>query len=211
MTLKELEARIQIQEDIEAIRKLQYAYAYYLQHWQEEEIVGLFSQSPDTIMDMGAEGSFKGPEGIRKFFSYPDRYNTTITKAPPEFLHQLMPISGIIDVDPNGKTAKGRWFGFGVYALLTDGKVQALFGTGIWENEFVKEDGKWKFIKLHYSLTFKTPYEDGWVKTPIWRGSRDYLPELKGKPVVSHSGMSTTPYPSGYIEPYHYKNPVTGK
>jgi hypothetical protein len=195
--LKELEARIQIQEDIEAIRKLQHAYAFYLQHWQEEEIIGLFSQSPDTVLDMGLDGFFKGREGVRNFFSYQNRISTTTAKAPPEFLHQLMPLSGIIDVDPDGKTAKGRWYGFGVYALPKEGKFHALFGSGIWENEFVKEDEKWKFKKLHYSLIFKTPYEDGWVKTPDWERS---LPLDRPEQ-----------YPSGYVFPYHYKNPVTGK
>jgi hypothetical protein len=203
MTLEELEARIQVQEDIEEIRKLQYAYGYYIQHWQEDEIVKLFSK--DSVIDMGLDGFYKGKEGIKKFFSYPDRFKTTVAKAPPEFLHQLMPLSGIIDVDPDGKTAKGRWYGFGVYALPTDGKVQALFGSGIWENQFVKEDGKWKFMKLQYSLIFKTPYEDGWVQTPIWKGKPIH------KDISQSAGVLSAPYPSGYVEPYHYKNPVTGK
>ena len=34
---KDLAARIRRLEDIEAIRKLQYAYCFYIQHWQEEE------------------------------------------------------------------------------------------------------------------------------------------------------------------------------
>ena len=29
-----------------------------------------------------------------------------------------MPISGIVDVDPDGKTAKGRWYGFGLMPSL---------------------------------------------------------------------------------------------
>ena len=43
MTLKELEARVQIIEDTEAIKKLQRAYSYYLQHWHEDELMNLFS------------------------------------------------------------------------------------------------------------------------------------------------------------------------
>ena len=35
-TVKKLAARLTITEDIEAIKKLQYAYGYYLEHWQEE-------------------------------------------------------------------------------------------------------------------------------------------------------------------------------
>ena len=42
-----LEAKLQRTEDIEAIKKLQRAYSYYLQHWQEDEIMNLFSKRPD--------------------------------------------------------------------------------------------------------------------------------------------------------------------
>jgi len=47
-TVEKQEARLKITEDIEEINKLQRAYGYYLQHWQAEEIIGLFSQSPDA-------------------------------------------------------------------------------------------------------------------------------------------------------------------
>jgi SnoaL-like domain len=204
MNSKELETRIQKLEDIEAIRKLQYAYGYYIQHWQEEELVGLFAK--DASIDMGKGGLYKGEKGVRLFFNFSNHYATTLKKAPPEYLHQLMPLSGIIDVEVEGKTAKGRWYGFGVYAIPNAGEVKALFGTGIWENEFVKEDGTWKFQKLSYCLTFSSPYEDGWIKTPIWQGR----PVAKKRPAPSPSSVSAS-YPSGYILPYHYKNPVTGK
>jgi hypothetical protein len=204
MTSKSLEARIQRLEDIEAIRKLQYAYGYYIQHWQEDELIGLFSKN--GCIDMGKGGLYQGVEGLKMFFNYSNHYGTTATKAPPDYLHQLMPLCGIIDVETDGKTAKGRWYGFGVYAIPTAKKAQALFGTGIWENEFVKEDGTWKFLRLSYSLTFSSPYEDGWVKTPTWSGK----PNPTAIPATGKD-TGATPYPSGYIFPYHYKNPVTGK
>lgn len=69
MTNKDLEARVQKLEDIEAIRKLQYAYGYYIQHWQEEELVGLFSKS--ACIDMGKGGLYQGEKGIRMFLIFP--------------------------------------------------------------------------------------------------------------------------------------------
>ena len=42
-TVTKLEARLTRMEDIEAIKKLQRAYGYYLEHWQEEELIGLWS------------------------------------------------------------------------------------------------------------------------------------------------------------------------
>jgi len=205
LTLQELEVRLRTLEDIEEINKLQRAYGYYLEHWQTDEIIGLFSQSPDASVEVSNQGQYKGMEGIRKFFSYPDHFVTRSAKPPPEFLHLMLPVSGIVDVDPGGKTAKGRWYGFSCCAIPTDGKVQALLGSGIWENEYVKEDGKWKFKKLFWNRIFSTPYEDGWVKTPDWKR---LIP--RDRPAPGPNTRFAT-YPSGYIFPYHYKNPVTGK
>ena len=202
MPQNELEARIQRLEDIEAIRKLQYAYGYYLAHWQENELMGLFSD--DTLIDM-AGGSWKGKEGVRKFFAYKDHYGTD-EPMPNGYLHQLMPLCGIIHVDKDGKTAKARFYGFGVYGLPIKDRIQALMGTGIWENEFIKENGVWKFKVLRYSTTFSSPYEKGWIKDPTWAER----PVNKDKPPLPSTNPSK-PYPSGYIFPYHYKNPVTGK
>ena len=49
-TVKKLEARMQAAEDIEAIKKLQYAYGYYLEHWQEEQLLGLWSHNPESLL-----------------------------------------------------------------------------------------------------------------------------------------------------------------
>ena len=50
-----------------------------------------------------------------------------------------------------------------------------------------------------------TPYEDGWVKTPTTP-----VPFRPGGPKPEPS-TCYKPYPSGYVLPYHYKNPVSGK
>jgi hypothetical protein len=127
-----------------------------------------------------------------------------------------MQLSGIVDVEPGGKTAKGRWYGFGPQAKsmvgmvegAAEGVVRALWVFGVYENEYVKEDGKWKFKKIFYSPIFDTPYEDGWVKTP--EAPLPYRRRDGPEPKPSTS-TGYKPYPSGYVFPYHYKNPVSGK
>jgi hypothetical protein len=116
-----------------------------------------------------------------------------------------MQLSGIVDVDPDGKTAKGRWYGFGPHAIPVDG-IRATWSFGVYENEYIKENGKWKIKKLHYNAIFSTLYEDGWVKTPLLPAS--FHPQEEPKP-----GPSTfiRPYPYGYGFPFHYKNPVSGE
>ena len=118
MTLYELEARLRTLEAIEEIKKLQRAYSYYLEHWEGQHVVELFSDGPNVSVDIG-KGVYKGQEGIKQFF--------LMGKVPPEFLHVLMPISGIVDIDPGGNTAKGRWYGFGCYAFPRGGKSKHYF------------------------------------------------------------------------------------
>jgi hypothetical protein len=82
-------------------------------------------------------------------------------------------------------------------------ETKALIGCGIWENEYVKENGVWKFKKLFWNDIFCSPLDEGWVKNPF-----------QGHPmktVASSPDYHFQHYPSGFILPYHFKNPVTGK
>jgi hypothetical protein len=206
-TAEKLEARITAAEDIEAIKKLQRSYGYYLEHWQEEQLLGLWSHSPDTEVELNETGLFKGWEGVQKCFHFADHYtafNGEIT-APPEYLHILMPGSGIVHLDPGGKTAKGRWYGFFLGALPRRGQLRALIGCGIWENEYIKENGIWKLKKVFWNDIISSPLDEGWVKTPYLSN-----PPMANRPPSGPNTHFQT-YPSGYIFPYHYKNPVTGK
>ena len=85
----------------------------------------------------------EGSKQVKNSFQFQNHYTAYggVKKAPPEFLHILMPIAGIIDLDPDGKTAKGRWYGFGLVAQKRAGQLRAIILTRIWENEYIKEDG----------------------------------------------------------------------
>ena len=206
-TVKKMGARLQAAEDIEAVKKLQKAYSYYLEHWQEEELLGLWSHSPDVTFEVNDTGQFKGWEDIKKAFHFKDHYPAygDAEKAPPEYLHILPSIVGIVDLDPDGKTAKGRWYGYFLGAMPREGQTRPLIGCGIWENEYVKEQGIWKLKKVFFNEIISSPLDEGWVKKPSILN-----PPLKHKRTPGPNTRFLT-YPSGYIFPYHYKNPVTGK
>jgi hypothetical protein len=204
VTTKDLAARVQRLEDIEEIKKLQRAYAYYFERQEGEEILALFSKSEDVSAEGGRDGIFKGqgPEGIKLIFLRPD------LKDLPGYIHTLMPLSAIVDVDPDGKTAKGRWYGFGTYARPVEGGIEAQWRSGVYENEYVKEDGKWKIKKLFYSPILTPPYEDGWGKTPYTTAGMINPRYPKDREIV-HTFYE--PFPSTKGCPRHYKNPVSGK
>jgi SnoaL-like domain len=206
-TVKKMKTKERALEEKEAIKKLQRAYGYYLEHWEEDQIVELFSHNPEVSVEINDSGLYKGYEAVKNSFNFADHYTAYggIKKAPGEFLHILIPLSGIVDLEPGGKRAKGRWYGFGLIAQRRAGKLQAIISCGIWENEYIKEAKIWKILKLRWATIIASPLDEGWVKTP-------YLgnPPHKDAPTPEEN-INFAPYPSGYIFPYHYKNPVTGK
>ena len=113
---------------------------------------------------------------------------------------QLQPI---IDVAPDGYTAKGRWR---YLAELGDYMKSATWCGGAYENEYIKEGAVWKIKTLHAYSRFCTPYADGWGN----RALPNSLPKTHFPP-DSPPTVSYEPYPETFAAPFHYKNPVTGK
>ena len=205
--IKDLENQLGTLKDIEEIKKLQRAYGYYLEHWNVEDILALFSDSPEVNVKVHA-GEFRGPESVRRFFYHGREEKKENTKHPPEFLHQVMQLSPVIDVAPDGKRAWGRWYGFGANAFPVKGGVAPGWMDGVYENEYIKENGKWKILKFHWCMFFHAPYLLSWVK-PEKRVDIQMEPDFTS---VRPDGPSEdTFYPSGFMAPLHFKNPVTGK
>jgi hypothetical protein len=212
-----MEKELQRLKDIEAIRKLQYIYGYYLTTFMNEEMIDLFSNSPEATLDF-PEGTFFSKKGICSAFGHTNK------DMNPEFMHQLMQLQGVIDVAEDGKTAQGRWWGFGAMAMpgtesdkkgASDDRVTQAMVCGVYENEYIKEEGVWRFWKIKWVPFYSFSPENGWVK-----------PERLEKEEIIIDGQTKFPdwwnpdlpakgidfrYPSGYILPFHYKHPITGK
>jgi len=225
MNIEELEAKlekleIQVEslqrlQDVEDIKKLQYAYGYYLMNWLHEELIDCFSTSPNTTLEW-PQGSFIGADGPRRFFG------NINTMKDPEFMHQMMQISGIVDIEPDGDTAKGRWWGFGAMAIPAgsmevpggEGVGQSI-GCGIYEMEYIRENGVWKILKIKWVPVYSGTLEEGWVKPERRSKAKSAAINSRGFPEDWHPDGGPDPvdysYPSGHILPFHYPHPVTGK
>jgi hypothetical protein len=203
-SLEGLESKIQTLEDIEAIKKLQRAYGYYLEHMMVEDIVDLFADGQDTELWVTA-GKFKGKEAIRHLYQYiGDSFPS------PEFLHQLMQLSGIVHINPDGITARGRWYGFGANALpLKGGKINPGWMNGIYEANYLKQGGKWKIMKLRWCMTFRA----SWTESFVEPSKRDDSPmdRAQNRTLGPRGTPEETRYPSGFICPFHFENPVSGR
>ncbi|MBN2074065.1 MAG: nuclear transport factor 2 family protein [Dehalococcoidales bacterium] len=196
-----LKKQLQVLQDIEDIKRLQCAYGYYLERWMSEEIIDCFSNNPE-VSGTFVEGTYKGPEGIRAYFGKSQ-------EQPPEFLHQVMQVSPVITVDPDGLRAKGRWYGYGTIAFRpVNSTIDPNIMSVVYEMEYIKEDGVWKILKLalqlHYSYNMRRMLGVAGEDEPAAsEGSLELHPDEWAE--------FNTSYPSGYIYPIHFFHPVTGK
>ena len=200
--VKELEDQLRTVRDIQEIERLQRIYGYYLEHWMARDIIDLFSDGPDVGLEW-PEGKYVGKEGVRRYFS-------TMESKDPEFMHQLMQLSPVIDVAPDGKTAIGRWYSYGGVSLPRGGGVSQSMINGIYENEYVKEDGRWKFKKIRWHLSYIDRPGEGWVKKERVDAIKPGAPLSGPKPDIPDTRYEWQ-YPSGHIFPFHFKHPVTGQ
>jgi hypothetical protein len=203
-------------EDIEAIRRLQYAYNYYVEHMLGEDIIDCFADDPDVKLNW-LEGQWLGKEGVRKYFA-----RAASGDNPAGFLHQLAPTAGLITLNPDGKTARGRWYVFGGVFTPDKGKVKSgVLVSGIYEMTYIREDGIWKILQIYWFIPYSVRINEGWG-----------LPESLGEMIIKgdrqpgpddSAGEFTFPVPdipidpkdlryvSGFILPHHFPHPVTGR
>jgi hypothetical protein len=202
MDLKELEKRVQLAEDIQEIEHLQRMYGYYFDNHQWQDIVDLFSDNAESI-EIVDHGVFYGKKGVERV--YLDIIGAR-GRPPREswIAFIVMQIGAVIDVSPDGKSARGRW-----QTWLCESKTYGAFPRqewlhGYYENKYVKENGKWLFSKLHWNNTFCSPVEDGWLNLPL----------MGWMPIADADALPTAFHPYPYHRdnvPFHYPHPVTGK
>ncbi len=197
--LTTLEHDIQILEDTKSIKRLQRAYGYYVDKKLSREIGALFANDPATSAELGGSGVYVGKERIAEFY---DRIIGGEGLPAGELFNHMI-LQGIVHVADDGLTAKGRWRA--LIQIGTHGE-SAVWAEGPYENEYVKEDGVWKFSKVHWYQTFSAPYSPGWHKAP-----QPLDPPLADFPPDRPPSEQYQSYPSVYQPPYHYKNPVSGR
>jgi hypothetical protein len=197
--LAAIERDVALLEDTKAIKRLQRAYGYYVDKKLSREIGGLFADDPAATAELGGLGVYVGRARIAEFY---DRIIGGEGLKRGE-LYNHMILQGVVHVAPDGLTAKGRW-----RALIQIGQhgQSAVWAEGPYENEYVKENGVWKFRKVHWYQTFTAPYSPGWHKAP-----QPMEPPLADFPPDRPPTVAYQSYPAVYQPPYHYRNPVSGR
>lgn len=153
-----LEQRIAALEDIENIKRLKHSYCYIADAGTRdarkmEDFAELFVE--DAWVDFDFMGVHKGRHAVLSF--YKDQVANILSYSA----HMLT--NPLIDLD--GDRATGKW-----YVLVPNifrAVNLATWLQGVYTEEYVKVDGRWKWQSITVRFDHITPYEQGWAKQPM--------------------------------------------
>jgi hypothetical protein len=144
----ELQKKIGIIEDIEAIKRLQYHYIECLSFTKWDELVECFAENGEVDLGEGAEKStiIKGKEEISKLF----KEGVSRSHVGREGIFVVHPV-----IDVEGDRATGTWLSY-FMNIRSRGREPLLhWMQGIYECKYVKENNNWKFSLLKWRARLK--------------------------------------------------------
>ena len=193
-----LETRVGLLEDVVQLERLNSIYGYYLAHLQWDDLTGIFS--PTGTIEIAMRGVYAGHASVRR------NLNLYGQATDDQFglQHNHMQFQPVITVAADGQSAKMR---SRALSIMGNWQRSSQWMGGIYENEYVKENGVWKIQKDQQLNTYFAPYTVGW---------KDLQP--RPPPGITAANPPDAPptlpfemYPSAFLPPFHYTHPVTGQ
>jgi len=197
-----LTLRVEKLEGARAVKKLQRAFGFYVDRGLWDEAADLFADN--GTIEIGVDGVYVGKARIKDYLK---RLHGNQDGLIYGQLNEWVTLQPVVDVAPDGNSAKGRWRDLG---MLGQYKKHAEWRDGTYENDYVKEAGVWKIKSVHLYVNFVTPYEKGWARLKPGEGltasqtSKDFPPDRP--PTATYKT-----FPDPQVAPFHAPNPVTGK
>jgi hypothetical protein len=174
-------------DSVRAVKRLQETYAQYSQFGLWDEMAALFASNGQVSR---GKDEAQGPAAIRKYFL--DTFGEGVNGLKPGGLHTQMALRPLINVSADGQSAKGRWWEFSMTGQFG---VKAEWAGGIYENDYVREGGKWKIARARYHPIFAGPYATGWRNVDEDQKIVPYhfTPDEAGIPVPDLQAASVIP------------------
>jgi hypothetical protein len=141
-------------EGVREIKRLQHAYAHYVQMGMWDAAAELFARNGELA---------RGETGARGRAAIAAQLRRTVGDGRaglgPGRLHVEMVMAPVVTLAADGLSGKGRWHELSIDAQH---KVRADWAGGIQEDAYIVEDGRWKIARLGYHPQFAGPYATGW-------------------------------------------------
>ncbi len=196
LLLTDLEKRAGLLKDAEEVERLHVIYGYYLARNQWDDLTEIFT--PDGTIEIAQRGVYKNRKGIRR--------NLNLYGIQDELhgqLHNHMQYQPVIHVAGDGQTAYMRSRAF---SMMGHYQGLGMWMGGIYENIFEKREGIWMLHRDQVFNTYFADYDEGWKDL-----------QRRNPPGINNENPPDAPptiyfemYPSPFLPPFHYSNPVTG-
>jgi hypothetical protein len=204
-----IEQRLQYLEDIYAIENLQRTYGFLFDKALWRKAADLFAA--DGRLEIGDQGVFTGKDRILAYLQ-------SLGEDGPQYgrLMDQIQLQPVITLAEDGRTAQARWYLLAMGGVTdpavhsahappgaTPGSPYGYLGTGVMENEYIKQSGIWMIKSLHGFTRMYTRDTDGWDKTAL----PVTLPASKLTPDRAAT-VKYEQYPGTFIPPVHFAHPV---
>lgn len=188
--------RVERLEDQVAIETLQATFGYYFDKGLWGEAASLFTRN--GRFEYGQQGVYIGRQRIER---------AMLLFGPeglaPGHLNNHMMLQSVVVVADDGQTATGRWQGM---VMLGEPGQNGIWGVGIYENTYARENGVWKIASLHFYPTAMTDYDRGWMQSQLPMQGPSALFPPDEPPTEVYRAL-----PGVYVPPFSYPHPVTGE
>lgn len=208
--LDALETETRRSEDVSAIKRLMRTYSYYLDRGLWADMTELFT---DDAVGVYPAGTFIGKDSLAPHFL--ENNGRGYIGFEEGRLGNHMVLQPVIDVDPDGVTAHGRWR---VLAQLGQYGQSANWAGGVYEIGYAKQEGVWKISALRYYGSFGGSYATGWAGAPPPADGEAASPPPQRRifanlphPPDEPAPTDCPSFPGVCVPPFHYDNPVSGR
>ena len=193
--LSDIRRRAQILSDEAEVENLQHVYGYYVDRKMWDDVADLFAE--DGTMEIGLQGVYVGKARIRRAL---DRFGPRDLREGE--LNDRLQIQTVVHVAPDGRTAKARCVELAMSGI---NGVGARWEEGVFENEFVKNNGVWQIRSLQFYPRLLTDYDKGWAKDaqPPPGPDKNFPPDRLPMQLYKT-------FPGFFVPPFHFTNPVSG-
>jgi hypothetical protein len=178
---------------------LQFAYGFLLDNRMFREMADLFANEGAWI-EIGNRGRHFGKERIQRFLLDVlggGRLGLLKDEVINHVQQQLM-----IDVSSDRLRARAPARAE-VQGNAPPGTPTFLLADGIYENQYVREDGRWKILGIRVAMTFYAALERRQLSFQSAPASTSFPPDEPSQPADEGLGRQ--------FNAFHFRNPVTGE
>lgn len=209
--LDRLEREVVRAEDVEAIKRLTYAFGYYRDKFLDDQALKVFTDDAEYHV---FNGRYRGKESIRRLFASaryrPEGAQPKVQGPQKGILNDRVLLQHIITVAEDGQSAKIR---FKDWTLRAKHGVNQFYSLGAYEGQLVKQGGQWLFSRMVECTRYAVPYLTSYLDMPL--PTPTPVPELYPKDPDGpdwYTNEGCHQFPNYGLSPKpHFVHPVTGE